>query len=148
MATWTDANFEEMSWHDNYIHGLQFVEGEYGAGELILDLDYILEWTRSDSGRFQFKIAPATLTFREVTNLKLNIDYQSISAAMGPFSIAGITQTHEKRERYTARIWKIELNFPVGQLVFESSGFEQNLWGRTVLADQQVLAVAERKRIE
>ena len=42
--TWTDEDFETMSWHDNHVHGIGLRSGEYGMGVLTLDLDYILEW--------------------------------------------------------------------------------------------------------
>lgn len=47
---WTDQQFEEMSWHDNHVHALRIVAGAYGSGELILDLDYILDWICGTDG--------------------------------------------------------------------------------------------------
>jgi hypothetical protein len=44
--------------------------------------------------------------------------------SMGPFSISGIAHTQEQRERYTAQIWCIEINFPEGHITFESPGLE------------------------
>ena len=81
-----------MVWHDNYVHGLAISEGKYGSGELILDLDYIVEWIKDESGTVKFKVAPATLTFREVTDLTIALDYASANAAMGPFSIGSTTR--------------------------------------------------------
>jgi hypothetical protein len=48
MTTWTHETFDSMSWHDNHVHSLRIVEGEHGAGELRLDLDYITDkqWLR------------------------------------------------------------------------------------------------------
>jgi hypothetical protein len=68
---WTDAQFDEMSWHDNPVHGLRIVEGPYEAGELILDLDYILEWIKDEEG-FRFRTPPTHLRFREGTNLRMS----------------------------------------------------------------------------
>ena len=47
---WSEADFDGMSWHDNAVHAIRVVEGEHGAGKLVLDIDYILEWLRDDSG--------------------------------------------------------------------------------------------------
>jgi hypothetical protein len=27
LQVWTDADFERMSWHDNHVHAIRFVEG-------------------------------------------------------------------------------------------------------------------------
>ena len=147
QTTWTDRDFDRLSWHDNHVHGLSVSEGKYGSGELALDLDFILEWTKADSGGVQFSIAPATLTFHEVTHLKLALDYRSVSAAMGPFSIAGIERRLETRERYTATLWTIEINWPRGEISFEASGFSQVLRAAPILKDQQSLTSKERQAI-
>lgn len=144
-TTWTDSDFAELSWHDNHIHGLRMVEGEYGAGELVLDIDFILDWLPPQNDVYQFRIAPADLTFHDVINLKVELDYATISAAMGAFSIDGIKRRSERRERYAAQLWTIDVNFPDGQLSFEASGFTQVLRGNTVTVDRQVLRADERK---
>jgi hypothetical protein len=141
---WTDADFDTLSWHDNHVHGLQISEGQYGSGELVLDLDFIVEWVRSDSGCVQFRIAPALLTFHEVTNLKIELDYRSARAAMSPFSIAAIERRLESRERYTATVWTIPLNWPNGEISFEATGFSQVLRASPIVKDQQSLTETER----
>ena len=67
-ATWSDADFATMGWHDCRIHGLSI--GEYDddtlpPARLLLDLDYIVRWVSPARGRkeFTFWIAPATLVF-------------------------------------------------------------------------------------
>ena len=62
IRRWTSAQFEEMSWHDNYVHALRVIEGQFGAGELVLDVDHILEWIQ-ESGQFKFQILPVELRF-------------------------------------------------------------------------------------
>lgn len=143
--SWGTENFEEMSWHDNYIHGIELVEGEYGAGQLIIDIDYILEWKKSEDSKFNFVIAPAELIFNDVIDLVVSINYRSATAAMGPFSIDGINRRSEKRERYTATIWTIPINFPNGEIEFQSSGFTQSLKSAPSTYDKQWLTENERK---
>lgn len=46
MTHWTEADFDKLFWHDYAVHAIRIVEGEYGAGLLILDVDVILEWIR------------------------------------------------------------------------------------------------------
>ena len=96
-STWTENDFDSLGWHDIHVHGFQIIEGEHGDeyhadGELWFDLDYILEWMHPDSegGAFRFRIAPASLRFRDVSSLRLALDYETPTAAMGPFSIDGI----------------------------------------------------------
>jgi hypothetical protein len=63
---------------------------------------------------------------------------------MGPFSISGIENKEENRDRYTARVWNIEVNFPEGEISFESPGFTQKLTNSAVITDQQLLTKNER----
>jgi hypothetical protein len=145
QVAWTDAQFAEMSWHDNHVHGLRIVEGEHGSGKLVLDLDYILEWLRADEAGFSFKMVPATLTFLGVTDLRLALNYAASSAAMVPFSIHRIGRRSEVRERYTAQCWTIEINWPTGEIAFEASGYEQKAWGKVKVSSQQHLLSHERE---
>lgn len=144
QRTWSTADFESMSWHDCHVHGLRVAEGQYGAGELELDLDYIVEWRRV-SDRTTFLIVPARLTFHEVTNLRITIDWATPSAGLGPFSLAGVERRSEVRPRYTATIWRIAVNWPAGSIEFEAAGFTQVAWGREVESEQQVLKQSERR---
>jgi hypothetical protein len=142
---WTDRQFHEMSWHDNHVHAIRIVEGEHGSGELVLDLDYIVEWI-CDGPRCTFRIVPALLAFREVIDLRIALDYATRSAALGPFSIDSIQRREEPRERYVARVWTIALNWPAGEIRFEAAGFEQRAVGLPVLSEAQCLRADQRER--
>jgi hypothetical protein len=133
-----------MTWHDNHVHALRITEGKHGAGTLTLDIDHILEWLRSEGGGIRFRIARADLTFLGVTSLKLALDYAAASAAMGPFSIDRIERRAEPRERYTATVWTLRLNWPGGEISFEATGFEQRLVGEPIVTDRQWLTEQER----
>jgi hypothetical protein len=141
---WTHEQFDEMSWHDNHVHSLRVLEGENGAGELLLDLDYILEWLKC-TDTMRFDLVPATLRFTGVTNLRIFLDYASPSAAMGPFSIHAIERSMQPRERYVAQVWKLVVNWPVGEISFEASGYEQCATGKPIVSDVQHLSAEERK---
>jgi hypothetical protein len=141
--TWTDEQFDEMSWHDNHVHAMRIVEGKDGAGGLILDLDYIFEWM-CDAPQFQFSIVPALLTFRDVTDLRISLDYAGASAALGPFAIHAIERRTEQRQHYVARLWRILINWPVGEISFEATGFVQRSRGAPQLTDRQSLKPNER----
>lgn len=140
---WTQNDFDSLSWHNNHVHGLRISAGEGGAGELELDIDYILGWLESE-GSFRYRVAPALLRFHAVTNLRIMIDWGAASAAFGPFSIHGIERRFEQRRRYTAICWRIPVNFPPGEITFEAEGFDQQLSGTESLVSHQCLTVTER----
>lgn len=142
---WTDKDYDEMSWHDNHVHGLQ-VEGggEHGTGSLHLDLDYIVEWLPPVDGSFRWRIAPAILTFHDVFALKIELDW--VGAGMTPFSISGIGR--EKREFAHGGFtwfWSIGVNWPEGFLSFESTGFTKTLRGPAISTSEQLLDSKQRK---
>ena len=135
-----------MSWHDNYVHAFRLQEGEWGSGKIILDIDYILEWVKTDSN-MQFRIVPASLVFLNVSELRMNLDYAASSAAHGPFSIHQIKRRSETRERYVAQIWSISINWPKGEFEFVATGFEQTAVGEPILCNEQLLKPGQRKSI-
>ncbi|MDA1213042.1 MAG: hypothetical protein O2955_11010 [Planctomycetota bacterium] len=141
---WTDEQFDEMSWHDNHVYSLRIVEGEFGTGELVLDLDYICEWIQGTE-KFQFRIVPATLRFFGVWDLRISLSYADVKAAMGPFSINGIERMTIDRERYIAHLWTIPINLRSGEISFEAQGFEQLSYGSEVLSFNQRLFPHERQ---
>lgn len=143
-SEWTEADFDNLSWHDNAVHSIRVVEGEYGAGQLLLDIDYILEWLRDDSGGISFRIAPATLQFRDVTNLKITLDYETPTAGLTPFSLDRIERRLERRDRYEAVLWTLAVNWPIGSITFEAKGFRQFLRGPAVVSHEQHLSVEAR----
>lgn len=142
---WTDAQFDEMSWHDNHIHALRIVEVADGAGDLILDVDHIVEWIKTGPN-FNFRIVPVTLTFHEVMFLRMSLDYSTPTAAFVPFMIRGIERRAEKRERYVAQLWKIDISWPNGEITFEARGFTQRANCGPVLSQGQCLSPEERDR--
>jgi hypothetical protein len=127
FARWTDEEFAFLSWHDNTIHGFLLIAGESGAGQLVFDIDHILEWRPNDDLGFSFLVAPATLTFRDVSSLKVSIDYATPTAALSPFTIDRIDRTVEKRQRANAVLWTLPINWPAGEITFEAAGFVMEL---------------------
>lgn len=142
---WTAADFDELSWHDNYIHALRVVEGEHGAGELVLDLDHIVEWLPPVEGQCRFLVAPATLTFHEVTGLRIDIDYAASQAAIVPMSIGEIAREPLVYPNgYRSFRWRVLLNWPAGELTFAGPGFTQVLRTRPIATDAQYLDAQQR----
>ena len=141
---WHTADYDEMSWHNNHVHGLAIRAGEHGTGELALDLDYILEWLPSGN-LISFRIAPATLVFHEVSNLNLALDYLQPLAAITPFSLGNISrQPHVFPNGYSTFRWEVAINWPEGFITFLAAGFEQTLRGEPCLTSNQWLTPEER----
>jgi hypothetical protein len=67
---WTDADFPNLSWHDNSVHAFRIIEGKDGAGDLVLDIDHIVDWIESEK-RYEFRVAPAEHNGRRVTSVQL-----------------------------------------------------------------------------
>jgi len=147
-TSWTDADFDSLNWHDCHVHGIQIVEGEHGAGELWLDLDYILEWLcpTEENGQVIFRIAPAMLKFRSVFDLRMRLNYKDSAAAITPFSIDGIERSPVDQPSHNSHYqWTIKVNWPTGSMTFESQGFTQQLTGPVIHTDQQCLNELDRR---
>ena len=150
----TDRDFDELSWHDCEIRGVELRVGDPERGDwtsdLALDIDYIAEWVSRDD-RVLFRMAPATLVFHGVTELRVELD----GARAGPQvsltlpSIAAIERERVAEQRiFLDRPyyrWRIRLNgIPDGEIAFGAVGFTQTLRARPVLCDQPHLARALR----
>ena len=134
----TETNFDQLSWHDCPIWGLQFHVGDPDANDwtrdLVLDIDFILEWICGVGEGVQFRIAPATLVFHGVTDLKIHIDWETSGFQL---SLHEVTIGHIERKRLEKQkvhldrpyySWQITLNWPQGgEITFGAVGFTQAL---------------------
>ena len=136
---WTEADFDGLSWHDNRVHGLRIYEAEDGSGVLELDIDHILEWLPAEGGACRFRIAPAVVRFRDVTELRIEVDYVADRAAVAPFSIDTLTRDELSYPGGRSFRWRFELDWPRGSIRFESPGFTQELRGPIVTTTDQLL---------
>lgn len=145
----------DFSWHDSLIHAIRFRTPEPASGiwhsDLVLDIDYIVEWLcgPADSGRF--RVAPATLVFHDVTDLRLTIDFgdSGFGQAINLPSIAAIWKEPAVAKNAIEPIeyyrWRIELNLPKdGEIVFGASGYEQQFRAEPKLVDEPWLSAESR----
>jgi hypothetical protein len=147
-SRWTEADYDSLTWHDNHVHGIAIREGPHGTGELILDIDFILEWVLSpDNTSYQFQIAPATLTFHGVSDLVISLDYVQPAAAITPFSISNISrEPYVFPNGFSSYEWSVGVNWPEGFISFVAKGFTQELRSRPLLVSEQLLSTAQRDR--
>jgi hypothetical protein len=143
--------FKSFSWHDNAVHGIRIVEGADGcSGELILDIDFIVEWLPPEGGTdaFWFRIAPTGLQFHDVTELVISVNYAASTAALQPMTIHEI---HREVVTYpnghSSFAWKIEINWPRNSFIsFRSDGFTQVTRKPPIKSGAQCLSPAERNQ--
>ena len=154
----TESDFDRISWHDCHIWGIEFRAGDADEGdwtsELVLDLDYIVEWPCGTSTGGQFRVAPATLVFHGVTDPKINIDWgpSGFQISLHPISIGDVLREPVHPQKvYLDRpyySWRIRLNWPEsGEIAFGAVGFTQTLRGEPVLTERQSLSLRERSRL-
>ncbi len=138
--------FEEYNWHDNPIHGFKIIESDYGSGDLVLDIDYITEWLCKEGESYNFKIAPADLIFKGVTDLEISLDYKSCTAGITPPSIHEIIREPIQYDNgYKSYSWIIAINWPTDAFIkFKGDKFIQSLRKDPVLHDEQVLPQSMR----
>lgn len=142
---WTTSDFDAMNWHDVHVHAFRIVEGAHGSGELILDIDYILEW-HAGATLHSFVVAQATLQFHDVHDLVMNLDYAAPQAGFGAFSIDGVAREPFTDARgFNAVRWRLEVNWPDGSIEFIATGFTQTRVGEPVMQMRQSFSAASRQ---
>jgi hypothetical protein len=150
------SNFDDLCWHDNALYGLRLDAGDCARGDwrsdLVLDIDHIVTWLRDADAQVRFRVAPATLTFHDVTDLKIEVDCGDSGGqiALNALSIDAITRERLKDQKICLDRpywrWRIALNLPQGGAIsFGASGFTHVLRAEPVVQDQQQLAPAKRK---
>jgi hypothetical protein len=161
----TESDFENLSWHDCTIWGFALRHGDPAeddwTSDVVLDIDFIVEWVRSEtcdleSGGacvLQFKVAPATLTFHGVTDLRVELQSPSSGFQLVPplISITSIQRervqhqkVHLDRPYYS---WTIKLDncMTGGVISFGAVGFTQVLRAQPRLTKNQNLTLRERR---
>lgn len=155
--TYTEADFERLSWHDCHIWGIDLRAGDPDdddwTSELALDLDFIVEWMCGVGGGAQFRVAPATLVFHGVTDVNIAIDWgrSGFRAALHPVSIGAIERQLVRDQKvFLDRpyySWRIRLSWPdSSEIAFGAVGFTQRLRAEPVVIDKQCLSLKARSR--
>lgn len=116
---WTEADFENMDWHDNTIHAFAYSK----TGEFLLDIDYIFEWIEPKEEKdryYKYWIAPCTLIFENAADVVFDMGMSLPHHR----KIDGIsTDAPEQPEAGTAYNWLIETTN--GEIAFKATGYKQ-----------------------
>src|SRR5688500_14405121 len=108
---WTEADFEQMGWHDARVHAIAFRPELF---EFWLDVDYIYSWVhpKGDETYFRFWVAPVTLVFTNVYSLGFDIE-----SFDGGLSLQGIERSEPQPPRHadyiskqTEWLWRLDCN--------------------------------------
>lgn len=148
-------DYEPHAWHDDTLYGLRLEIGDperdVWRSDLALDLDHIVEWICGTEGGAQFRVAPATLTFHNVTDLQIAVDCGDTGGqvALYPLSIDAITRERIVEQKICFDRpyyrWRIALNWPRGgEIRFGATKFTLDLRAEPVLQDQQQLSPLDR----
>jgi hypothetical protein len=148
--TLSSPDFDHLSWHDDTLYGWRINVGDHTQGDwradLVLDIDHIVTWLCGADAKARFRVAPATLRFHDVTDLRIAIDCGDSGGqvALHPLSIDAITRERIREQKICLDRpywrWRIASNWPPGgTLTFGASGFTQALRAEPVLLDQQQL---------
>jgi hypothetical protein len=157
-TTYTEADFERLSWHDCHIWAVELRAGDPDeadwTSELAFDIDFIVEWMCGVSGGGQFRVAPASLVFHGVTDPKIDIDWgrSGFQASVHPVSIATIERDRIQDQKvYLDRAyyrWRIRMNWPdSSEITFGAVGFRQMLRAVPVVTEKQHLSLNGRSRL-
>jgi hypothetical protein len=153
----TEQDFDRLSWHDCHIRGLELRVGDPDeddwTSDLVLHLDFIVEWLCGVGEPAQFRVAPAELVFHGVTELHLALPWSEPTYRVALYlpaidRIEREVVTNQKvfldRPYYA---WRIRLNRPSdGEIRFGAVGFAQSTLGPALLTSRQHLTARERER--
>lgn len=131
---WTEKDFKEMGWHDSHIHAISFPNEDL---EFSLDIDYLFKWVLDENSNINtFWVAPCILSFLNVLNLKIEIDFQNTIG----LDIADINRFNPRTSpNGKTTLWDFEILTDKGYIKFESSGYKQVVKKQPVIGQNLVL---------
>ena len=136
----TEADFEQMNWHDCHIHAFSFNDNY----ELLLDIDYLFEWIQPKKGSryYKFWIAPCTLIFENVYHMVFESEHKQ------PI-IDYIDRSNPQRPKNAEYIGKdFEYDWDIvmisGEMTFRSVGFKQYVRQMPILMSDEKLDLETR----
>jgi len=157
MVDSDDLDFDRFSCHDDSVYGLALQLGDPAANDwrsdLVLDIDHIVEWIPGEAG-MRFRVAPATLVFHGVSDLRIEIDW-----GMHGWQVAPAPPTIDRIERERMRedaqrifldrpyyLWRIAFASPSGGSIrFGAVAFDLTLRREPLLLDEQHIPASLRE---
>jgi hypothetical protein len=136
---WTEADFDNMSWHDNPVHAFTFSD----ESEILLDIDYIFKWVLKGK-KYKFWISPCTLIFENVYDLTFDIGPSHPGLTIDIITIENPQRPRNSEyiNRETEYDWIIEMQ--EGEISFKSVGFKQYVRTTPKLLRTQKISTLDR----
>jgi hypothetical protein len=123
------------------------------TSDLVLRLDFIIEWLCGVGQPAEFRVAPVELVFHGVTDPHVSAPWNEplYQAALYLPAIDRIEREPVKDQRVfldrAYHLWRIRLNRPSdGEIRFGAVGFTQTQLGEPLLTARQHLTMRERDR--
>ena len=152
---WTETDFDRMSWHDCHVWGLEFRTGnpddDDWTSDVVLGIDYIVEWLCGVDRSARFRVAPARLVFHGVTDLSVAVDWGRSGFQIAPTEVfinrlarAAVADQKVYLDRPYYH-WVLEFSaLTKGSIEFGAVGFTQTLLAEPIVSDRQYLTLRER----
>lgn len=135
----SDAVLE--SFHDCHVHGFQWRRDRF---TFTVNLQYILEWIApiDNSAGYRFSISEGRLTFRDVDELKVQMDWSgtSLDAQIAAVRILKVRTTPNGRLQ---RYFEIEFADPDAIISLWSTGYELNLLQEPMISEMSSIPVSD-----
>ena len=138
-----------MSWHDCHINAIAFDQTEETQSDLVLTLDYIVEWLCGTDKTCSFRIAPAVFTIRGCRQSSHPLLY---AASHQPLEIHSVERVVIPPKDYKNFHWTVALqNYPelkLNYIEFDATGYIQELTGKIIQSTSQHLTAEQRKQFQ
>jgi len=129
----------EMNFHDNTVHGIEFIDEEYSC-LFVMNIDHILEWIKEES-KFSFRIQPAKLIFSDVSAFSIKMEKVGLTMNSYMDTILSIDSTPVEGKNCSKYVIVL---LGGNRIELESSGFELAIFGGSVVKTEQFLTKSER----
>ena len=133
QRTWKTEDFNSLSWHDNLVRLLVFPSADL---LLAFHIDHILQWIppKNPEDLYSFKVAPAVLSFSNVLELSVRLDF-------GHSSSLYIDEIYRKKASSTVskKFWRYSVQTDKGNIQFLATDFAQRLTGPAKVSKSQKL---------
>lgn len=128
---WSGSDFEDMGWHDSALYQMTFPGMRR---EISFDIDYIFEWVANDeSGLYDFWVAPCVLVFRDVLNLRIDLDFGN----RVDLSIDDVRRYQVELLDDSTKIWRYLIETDHGEIAFDATDFVMKVDRQPVFGNSQ-----------
>jgi hypothetical protein len=140
----------DHQFHDDTIHAIQFipvdVDDDNWECELVLDIDHIINWVKSNKNGYEFDVVEATLSFHDVS--KISIQCSILGGGANPIPIDRIERSDEptiKRGEFMCFGWIIFLNDgDDGTIRFVASRYSLDKARKPIRLSEQMIPKSQR----